>query len=299
MNVQDILDVFSQVVDDPSSEGFSSADRELLLRESYHEVYASVLQMNSDYAIRWVDISTATDFVDIAGGVKAWEPPFELSNIVHVEVLESVSQISVLPINIISKNYYYNRPTDFQFAEDGWFFLGDRIAVRSDIGNKTLRIYYTRRWPELHLGTFSSGGMSTTGVFQTAPANLVGRVIRTAGYYVDAKIEVISGAGNVAGQQRRISAYSPYTNPTITVSQAWTTTPANGDIYSLVPEFREEFHMLLPKMMAMKAFRKRGNASALRLVAAEVGHLQEAFDSCMSVRQEQQVRQVIDVEEPW
>lgn len=301
MDVNQIFSLTRDCVNDPLGRVFDSANMSRALDEAYTSAIAGVLQeLNAGFSMCWVDITISADFQDIGGGVLAWLPPFELAQIRKIEKQTPDGQLSIFPTLLGQKDAYYNRPANLRYTAECWFPIGNRIGVRSDIGTDlNLRIYYVRSLPKLSLGVVQAATANTL-TLQATPT--IGETVRRNDYYNEARLLIVSGATpSVAGQQRTVVDYLAYSsgNAVVTVFPAWTTVPALNDVYSFVPEFPETHHPMISYRMAMSLAKRRGNGSLYQLNQADYQSAEMRFRSDMKSRQDQEPRQVVDVEDSY
>jgi len=294
----DIFSLFGQIMADPDADQFDNATRYIMFRTSYWRAFNKVKVMNRDFAVRFFQVAVPGDFIDQTLGLLTYELPPELETVIRVEkqggTVGGTDGNPMIPIVTVNeKDYYYNVPSGLPSSREVVFFLGQKLGIKNGIPGGTWRVFYVRRWPELHTGTATAGGASTI-TFPVTPT--IGTLIAQDDYYKDAIIRITGGTGS--GQERRITTYVASTR-IATVSVAWTTPPDVTSTYSLVPEFPENHHDILAYEMAKIGYQRRGNQAMLQVIAGELAEQYKDLASAMKVRQDQEPRPVIDIEEDY
>lgn len=148
--------------------------------------------------------------------------------------------------------YMFTRSTGFRFGT-GYYLFDDQLVFQPNqqIGSQYyVRLYYLPSAPDLHRGKAQAGAAGSITLGADAAAETVGYIRTIDNYYKGMRIEIIDGTG--AGQTRRISKYVGSTR-IADVDSAWSTTPDNTSIYSIVSPIKEDFQELLILGGALRA----------------------------------------------
>lgn len=292
MNVPELVRYFRRVVNDRKSLVWSNADAYEYLRESYWEAFNIVYGLQERYRVDWMDL-TQSQFVNIGSGVKSFELPDHVIGIVRIErpTTNGEGPRGMFPIDFVEKNKYFNTEDSFLFdsVDTKWYLFGHRLGVNDDVAFDSIRVWFVRRWPQLHSGTLGVIGTINTITFPAVPS--IGGLIATDDYYKDCILEVTDATFGTV--RRRISGYVASTR-VATVSVNFPGIPAMGSTYSLIPEFPENHHVILPYLMGEEAMVGRGNEKQFAVIQNRRGRAQQLLSASMGIRQTQESREVKD-----
>ncbi len=140
----------------------------------------------------------------------------------------------------------------------------------------TVRVFFIRRYPQLHWGTAEAGGTATALLFDASP---VGRVTKRDSLYVGLDVEITQTGANL-DQYRRITAFTGST-AAATVATAFPATTASLT-YSLVVPLEVEHVPLLIEETVRILYERAGNYAQM---AAQAPRLQEIKDRVMASAQ--------------
>lgn len=289
MNLPQLLTYTRQLINDVDSVQVDDATLMLYENESYGELWNKLCNMNEDFGVTFLDVST-TQFTDMGGGLLGFFLPPTLQKVIRVERDDgNGGRVALIPISIGEKDYYYNQTTRISGNFGCYFLFGQRIGLRSDTPAASLRIYYTRRWPYLQSGLAQATFAAGTLVFPAVPT--LGDVSQEDDYYNDAIVRIVAGTG--AGQERRIADYAGASR-TCTMQTNWTTVPDGTSQYSLMPELPENHHKMLAYMSAEVFCIRKGNEKQLGIVRGMREEIETEMGGALKPRQDQEPREVID-----
>lgn len=159
-----------------------------------------------------------------------------------------------------------------RFGRPGTFALIGGISSLESI-----RIWFWRRYPQLHFGTLDQNGSATTVVF---PASATGKIVPRDDTYNGLDVY-----NETTGELARINDYDGATR-TATVDPiggSWSAT--SGNTYSLMMPVEPELQEYLTQLAANQLYRRAGNMDYLAMTQAYTQELEESFRTGLRQRQ--------------
>ncbi len=238
------------------------------------------------------------DRLEFAPSLFTQVEPFwhEMDLPVHIGGIEQVegttndnSRSFVIPE--ISLGFREHLRAPYQSGFPGWSFTGlsvaGKLSIFGEINSYTkIRIWFHRRWPNVHYGTIRSTDTTTAVILDTTDSTRSGDLVRRDDVYNGLLIEIDTDVVQSANVDalRRVTDYVGST-ATVTLDSAFPATTTTGiTTYSFVVPMEPEHENYLVQLAANQLFRRLGNDNYLIANADYTMHLENRFRSGLSSR---------------
>lgn len=293
-------------INEPASEGFLTDHENIAyLNRAQDQVFKRIEEADQNF---FEDTDQSLGFV---ADQEEYELPARLWNrkitrVVQTDVnLPDGRELKYLPFQK-AKSYVLAGSLLWQNGNpeaSAYYIRDQKIGIkptpkRTVAGNILLhfiRLIHEMHWAQVGSPAASSFTMPVSTV-ATPPYLKAGRISTTAGYYVGARIRILTGPDR--GLERRITAYSAATR-VATIDTAWTPANVSNEDYVILSPIPEEYHNLLYQLAMLKCAKKAKDTVAYQAAKAEAGELWQQLETTIVPRHQDGSRHVLPPEDDW